>query len=170
MIVPFPILPPMAYRVIVNGLTIECEAPEEVIRLAQAARQAAAPKDRALADLSIGPPPERRRPGRPPKNGRPMREQKEAAAIQATIAFLELLQRAGSVGADSHGIVRTLSLSDGRGIGGALLKVRRIIIEHGFLSTQVFRMKGLRHDRRWKRGPDLVKALEKLANGKQENE
>jgi hypothetical protein len=91
-----------------------------------------------------------------------MRERKAAQDVQSTLDFLRLLQAAGNAGARSPQIVEALKLKGARGVGGALITVKRILRTEGFDPDMVFRMRGVRAARRWKAGSQLESAVAKI--------
>ena len=138
--------------VIVGGIAIECDDERAALRLAKA----------AASQQPVSP---NRGPGRPPKNGRPGRETKAESRRARALAFLKALEEFGPL--VSPTVVRVLELKAPRGIGGAMVTVRRVLKEHGFDDKEVFRMVGERGHRRWKPGTQIGEATAAL-NGSRE--
>jgi len=148
----------LAYRVIIDGVEVACDDEMAALRLAKAV--AAAARDSMSGASSRGP-------GRPPKNGKSQRELRAAQERATALAFLRAVAEAGSTGLPSVGVVRAMTLKAPRGIGGALITVKRVLRETGFSEVKdVFVMRGHRGNRRWKGGAKISDAITKLsANG-----
>lgn len=129
----------MSYHITISGIEVACDTPEEVMSL-----------------LGLSKP---KGPGRPPKHGQPIRAIKEIADLHKTHKFLKLLIECGQSGAAASQIVDRLSLNGARGIGGALVAVRKVLLGFNFNPSEVFKMIGFRSDRRWKRGTKAEEAL-----------
>ncbi|MFH0980168.1 MAG: hypothetical protein V2A79_01345 [Planctomycetota bacterium] len=140
----------MAIRLKIEGCVAECDTAEE-----------AAAFHKLVSQRSIGAPATARR-GRPPSNGHvPHRLEKKKADLDTTLAFLRVLA-SKPAGIASDALVETLKLRGPRGIGGALMKFRRVVIEHNFSAGDAFRMVGVRADRRWKPGKQIESVMATL--------
>jgi len=143
------------YRVKIDDIEVICDDEHEVLRLARAARISGLPAKQA----DIGHP---RRPGRPRLNGKTKRVERNESAVREAVTFLKAVFEAGSKGLTASQVVSTLNLKHARGIGGALVKIKRILGENGFDPKSVVRMGGDPGDRRWKPVGMIPEAIEKL--------
>ena len=143
------------YRLTINGVEVAFENEQAAWRFFQAGKTHVLP--RKNEDLA-----ERRSPGRPPRNGKSLRAAKDESAVRETIIFLKAVFEAGSKGLTASQVVSTLNLKHARGIGGALVKIKRILGENGFDPKSVVRMGGDPGDRRWKPVGMIPEAIEKL--------
>jgi hypothetical protein len=111
--------------------------------------------------------------GRPLKNSVSMRELDRIADLKATVAFLEIVACAGAANADE--VVKALGLKGSRGIGGAVLTVKRILREHGFANfDEVIVKRKDANGTHWLGGPKsdearvaIKKAFAALSGGKE---
>lgn len=145
--------PTMRFKVVLKpdgSVEYECDNPRDAVELGRLVS--------ANGSLALQP----RRPGRPPKNGRPEREIKAHTEIRSTLRFLLAVKDAGKFGLNGNETVAAMSLAGLRGIGGALIRVRRVLGEQGFAESEAFRKSGTPGKRRWKPGPRLSVAIAKL--------
>ncbi len=145
------------YKIRLHGIEIACDDPAEALRLVREASRRDSQENTGI--------PARR--GRPPTNGKPVREQRDEAALKASLAFLTAVSASDPSGIGAARVVEAMGLGGKRGIGGALISVRRVLANRGFEAADVYRMVGERGSRRWKPGQRIREAVESLAGGGQ---
>jgi hypothetical protein len=139
--------------VVVKGLEIRCESIADVRVVVDAfgAAQSASATGR----------------GRPPKNGHSTQQQiQKTRDMERTACFLRLVNDRKRVGADD--IVSALKLGGPRGVGGALVVVRRVVADYLNLNPDDVYLKSkdaITRDAYWKPKEKIVDALTALNNG-----
>lgn len=141
------------YEIEIQGTLVRCEEPADVLRLIRATTQG----------LESRPEPESRPRGRPPVNGVPRRELRDENSRTTAVALMRALNTAGNAGLDADAMVRALGIRGTKGIGGALISVRRVLQTAGFQPESAYRMLGERGHRRWKAGSQIQDVIAKLA-------
>ena len=147
-------------RITIRGITFECDSEQEALRLAGAVETTGFAARNGLSQEK------KKGPGRPPRNGKAIHVVRSESANGEAIDFLKAVKDS-SPGLSSDRVVSILKLKHGRGIGGAIGKIKRIIASKGLDPNQVFLKRGDERNRRWKAQPMIAEAIEKLeANGK----
>jgi len=140
------------YRIMVNGIEVRCDTEDEALRLA---RLAARPENPTSTVVSATP----RARGRPPLYGKSHRAKREAAAVDTSHRFLEMLNAAGTSGITSGRLVEVFALPHARAVGGMMVTVRKTVTTLGFRPDDVFARKGKPGSRRWVPAPRLSEAI-----------
>ena len=133
------------FTTIIDGFPVECNSPEDVLRMIRAAK-----------DTTIT-----RGPGRPPLNGKSKRELKQTKELKSTLALLQALSRKPK-GISAEEIVIALGLKGTRGVGGGLVTVKRVLREKGVQPDEVFSMESFGTERRWIPGDGLAQTIKEL--------
>ena len=144
----------MKYKVIVRpdgAVEYECDNMADAIEFAR----------RASTNGAQAPTTDRQGPGRPRNRGR-VENSKSKAETSSTLVLLTALAEANSSGLTSEDVVRVLNLAGSRGVGGALIKVRRVLRELEMKKNDAFRSVGHPGKGRWRSGPRIVEAIEAL--------
>ena len=143
----------MSIQITMAGVQARCDTPGEAASLIRLLSNGHS------VELSEAP---HRGRGRPPANGHtPAHVQKSEGDCTKTLLFLKLLQDNPS-GASSADIAKALDIRDTRGVGGVMVRVKRVIAAHGFQSDDIFKMRGIRGNRRWKPCGHLPQAIAKI--------
>jgi hypothetical protein len=138
---------PSSFTVSVEGFDVTCGSAADALALIREAKAG-----------ENGEHPPRNRGGRPPKAGKSAKDIKRLAEMRKTQAFLNLVL-AGNVDADQ--IVEALNLEGKRGVGGALVTVKRVVREFGFADVEtVFEMNRDGSETEWAACPEAKKAYD----------
>jgi hypothetical protein len=157
------------YRVIIDGVEIQCESAAAAIELARAAARTGPavrpprPAPPAVTQLTLSPsddaPPLQLR--REPRTPRALRFDREPAAAN-TIRFLQELGRHGSSPVEAKTLASSLQISDPKGLGPVITRLRNEIVHNGLAWDDV--VQRVRHEgaRAWLAGPRLNEAARLL--------
>jgi hypothetical protein len=105
--------------------------------------------------------------GTPPPQKRVSRGDRDKRAKKHAIGFLTALVESGTPGADADAIVLALGLKEGRGIGGAMNGINRVLQDHGFKMAEVFtKSRRGAEGRRWFATPRTQEALDAIKTKK----
>lgn len=117
----------MSYEVTIDGISVRCATPAEVVGLIKHARR----------ELATGI--AKRRPGRPPNpNGEVERERKLMAKRESALTFLKTIAQAGDAGITSESLVKALGIKSMKAIGGVTVVVNRLLGKSNLRQSSVY--------------------------------
>lgn len=141
----------MGFKVTLNG-EIVCDSAEEAVAISRLMQNGRAPQ-----------PPQTnpRGRGRPRKNGPTSQEMRAKLGIPATLQLLRAIDHSKG-GATADDIMLALGLTNGRAIGGAVVRAASVVTKLGLEPKRVFKSRGKPGSKVWHKGPDIENAVKRL--------